>query len=393
MGRRFGNASAVAAALLCLAAAGHDAGAQVRLLMSGSRYTAPGCSEVDQTRSQVPLRDLQSGRVSSRNIATNRPPQDLADRNATPAPVRKGADAGLAMVGSSTAPDCTYLDVVAIVFVDQHGKANRCSGIKLAHDAVLTAAHCACGPLASYWIMTGAGLKIMRERKSDQNVPRDAVLEVFQLTSAPSFFDGFRCSGSAGPPVGSDLALLRVATYEGLEQIRKGSPIRGPADLSFAIEIATPGMIYEDRRSTTRLVAAGFGRIDDGTLPRDLRHGAIPIASLFCGQNAFAGTPCYGGREFVLADQFGAAGGTDTCGGDSGGPVFYAAESNSHVSVMLVGITSRALRNANQRVDLACGGGGIYTAVGSDSVVQWLRSEGINVIIRADAVGRRANER
>jgi secreted trypsin-like serine protease len=75
-----------------------------------------------------------------------------------------------------------------------------------------------------------------------------------------------------------------------------------------------------------------------------------------------------GGREFALRD-IGSSAPIDTCGGDSGGPVIIIGSQTDALVYHLVGITSRPFNpNGN------CGDGGIYGKVGTDEVIDWLKT-------------------
>ena len=57
----------------------------------------------------------------------------------------------------------------------------------------------------------------------------------------------------------------------------------------------------------------------------------------------------------------------------SGGPIFRVSEGQ----YTLVGITSRAVPFAQIDPSMQCGGGGIYTIVGRETVHNWLRANGV----------------
>jgi hypothetical protein len=86
----------------------------------------------------------------------------------------------------------------------------------------------------------------------------------------------------------------------------------------------------------------------------------------------------------VLADQAGGRAAHDTCGGDSGGPVFWIQDGLA----WLVGVTSRAAPGVQQNATLHCGGGGIYTLIGRRDVHAWLRANGVGEIVMTDRLAR-----
>ena len=75
----------------------------------------------------------------------------------------------------------------------------------------------------------------------------------------------------------------------------------------------------------------------------------------------------------ILAEAPGPSIRTDTCGGDSGGPVFLFVNG----APRLVAVTSRAAPGTQANPNSQCGGGGIYTLIGRKSVHQWLQANGV----------------
>lgn len=334
------------------------------------------------------LRDMQAGKVDPR-LAPSPCPEDAGPSPEQSTPRRGSRIASddvhvrPRLTGGGPVHSCTFKDVVVIFYYNKEGKRARCSGVWVSSDAVLTAGHCACGGPSTYRILNAASMKDTKGKEEKIEKRRDRA-DIYYLVDRPSLFNGYRCDLPPSRQAGSDLAVLRVSSGAELRLIDdpgRTAGILSPDNATFGVKVATPGLIMRDEAETRRLLGAGFGYMEGGVLPEVARFGAIQIASLFCGQQKFAGAPCSGGREFVLADQIGpGAGGTDTCGGDSGGPVFYAPDDNS---IALVGITSRALSSTSDRPDL-CGGGGIYTAVGNAAVVDWLRSNRVNVLLSLD---------
>src|SRR5262249_22450023 len=162
--------------------------------------------------------------------------------------------------------------------------------------------------------------------------------------------------------IGRDLAILWV---------ERKSP-RLPPEFqipTYFLAVATMHQVYRDV-DTTRLIGVGFGRTETGALPDSAVSAIIPIGSPFCAGGQFATSPCASLREFALADPNAAGGASppDSCGGDSGGPVFWAPATagapTKDPDRFLVGVTSRALEGVSHDPGSTCGGGGIYTALG-----------------------------
>jgi hypothetical protein len=198
----------------------------------------------------------------------------------------------------------------------------------------------------------------------------------------PTRYGGYSCLlGPEGQP-GRDIALLTV-------ELETDYPSRAYLDKISAfpkVNVASMFEVFNDS-PTRRLVGAGYGATEQG-LPGDARAAVIPIASYFCGGGAYSASTCSSFREFVLADRAAPLGAnrSDSCGGDSGAPVFWQAPpasidgkigANPNRPIMLVGITSRAVAGVRHNAGTTCGGGGIYTALGHPEVIQWLRANGI----------------
>ncbi len=280
----------------------------------------------------------------------------------------------------------TFLDVVKISFENEFGKKDFCTGVLVTPKLVLTAAHCSCGKISSY--------KIFRRRDEEKN--KDGK-HYYVLAWEPFRYANYLCALPAARQPGRDLALLPIELITSIQA-------RGPSSANFdnptnvllalladslprKINIATMHEVYTDRAATKSLIGAGYGLTETG-VPKELKQAAIPIGSFFCGANRFAGSLCYGFREFVLADTLVPSGRqrSDSCGGDSGAPIVWQPppewttrdrKQPTRREVMLVGITSRALSGVRHDPGTTCGGGGIYTAVGHPDVIEWLRSFGI----------------
>ncbi len=210
------------------------------------------------------------------------------------------------------------------------GSKALCSGVLVSDDTVLTAGHCACGSRSTYTATIRNGGTTL-------------------FVSALVLFPGFQCSTSSVPQPGRDLALLKL--------VRK-TDIPPPP-------IAT---IWEAKdQATGTLQIVGFGLTDNGSFGTQF-EAAVPVQSWTCVESWALDQGCSAYREFILTEP-----GTrpsDTCGGDSGGPVFAGPNSD-----WLVGITSRGLSTG--RFKPACGQGGIYETVARKPVITWLAEHGV----------------
>ena len=133
-----------------------------------------------------------------------------------------------------------------------------------------------------------------------------------------------------------------------------------------------------------QLLVVGFGlteSLGDG-FPDGLIGASITLRDPFCLLDQGLPGGCAVFREFTLSNLVTNLDSSDTCGGDSGGPVYFIApEPRSDGTIFLhrylVGITSRALGGVPQVFGGQCGGGGIYTAVAHPDVLEWLALQGV----------------
>jgi hypothetical protein len=242
--------------------------------------------------------------------------------------------------------------VVRITYTRNDGRPSVCTGVAVDENFVLTAGHCACGDPLSYSVMRYAS-------DLTSQVP-------VSLVAPPIRFlrDACRVPGQIVP--GFDLALLKTQSGSFAEQ--------------WLIPITHMVHVYRDR-PINRLTVMGYGWTDGAALPDIALAGHVEIGSHFCSR---APASCARFQEFILSDASlnGDGGPTDTCGGDSGGPVLYARpdlSSQNEQELLVVGITSRALPNGGNDNALGCGGGGIYTAIARNDVLAWLERSGVEV--------------
>lgn len=274
------------------------------------------------------------------------------------------------VIGGKPVESGVYKEVVRITFQETaQGEPDTCTGVFLhGQGAVLTAGHCSCGILDSYRFV----LKGTLDSATDAAKPaaRYAIRE-------PVRFPGYSCSPGA-KNAGLDIAVFFVRNLDGLN-IEPDKDKDGPLT-----RIASMHTVYTAR--ARQLVVAGYGYTESGKLPTALMRAAVGIGSYFCSTGSFDGTSCVGFREFVLSTPGGDGPPRDTCGGDSGGPVYWYppvqadTDKNSFLPTeALVGITSRGLAFAHNLPGMPCGGGGVYTAVGRSDVLDWLLSLGVTV--------------
>jgi len=191
-----------------------------------------------------------------------------------------------------------------------------CSGVLIADNVVLTAAHCL--PLT----------KVLWTEDAEKGGETRAVVET-----------------ARHPRPDVDMALLRLATPVG----KKAAFLRAATDT-----IAPEGVLrFVGFGATSADGKSGFGK----------KHFLDLQASGWgCDGDRALRTGCKQGTEMVLPASMG----RDTCFGDSGGPVFEIWGDGAQCGFRLVAIAAR--RTADSVVP--CGNGGIYTRV--DVVRAWI---------------------
>lgn len=247
-----------------------------------------------------------------------------------------------------------FKSVVRITYRIANGKRDVCSGVIVGASQVLTAGHCGCG--TDYQVIFFDGT------------------EPAGLAGYPRTFPGYYCAASPEAQAGKDLALLNIANWRHPKIEPRFAHLRD-------IELAGP---------IDKLAVLGFGLDENNVLPTQPRIGFVPVFSLYCSTGRAALSVCRPFREFALSGARDAATDrkVDTCGGDSGGPVFAfrAKRGSEHggspnalvVEDILVGITSRPMAGVVHIPGTDhCGGGGIYTSVGHSDVLAWLSREGV----------------
>ncbi|SIQ61435.1 trypsin-like serine protease [Bosea sp. TND4EK4] len=238
-----------------------------------------------------------------------------------------------------------YDDVFGISYKKEDGLNYICSGTLIGPHQIITAGHCGCGIKSSYQVTNSANIRSASKWFS--------VKEVL-------LFDGYYCGNDK--IIGNDLAIL----------ILNADP-KGPTHRLRHL-IPHPMASVASWPATFR--ALGYGLTEKSGWGLRL-EAHIPVLSINCADKQFTKRGCTPFVEMILADR--RPSGTavsDTCGGDSGGPIM--AQLPGDPKARLVGVTSRGMGSDQQSASLHCGGGGIYTVLGRYSVARWLDSLGID---------------
>jgi secreted trypsin-like serine protease len=239
-----------------------------------------------------------------------------------------------------------------VYYGNDNSDVEICSGTLVDPTHVLTAGHCACGNPASYRIYPAPS--IYPPGKS--SITQAGLSPDYYQGKAPVAFDPQLCGG--GRLSGNDLALLELAG---------GISLPVPA-MNFGDPLWT---LLHELSKGDKLSVVGYGYNNQNSIGFRYQD-KIPIMSVACTERALA-PYCMPYAEMILAEAPGPANRDDTCGGDSGGPVFQLA----NIGYALLAVTSRSAPGIQATTGKNCGGGGIYTILSRDVVQQWLNANGV----------------
>jgi Trypsin len=219
-----------------------------------------------------------------------------------------------------------------------------CTGTLIGSKAILTAAHCFCSDGGNF---DHRGDVMFGNRATE---PRETIPISWAVSMRPDF-----CRVQKSQfPAGEDLALAILAS---------DATVARPTQL-----VNFTGQYLG--QPSQNLIVVGFGLTEKYTSGQKL-YASVPIKSPLCDGVAESLHGCARGREVVLADKLGRV---DTCGGDSGGPVYYRdmGQAPAPERWVLAAVTSRASADALRvNSQVKCGPGGIYTLLGP-AAMSWL---------------------
>jgi secreted trypsin-like serine protease len=220
------------------------------------------------------------------------------------------------VIGGSAVPAGKWPDAVAVV-----GAQGSCTGTLIAPDIVLTAGHCA-----------DAGLTQVIANTTNYNGAGGVRSQIASITAYPNWETTF------------DIAVIKLTT-----PITTVTPRPVGASCTF-----------QGFSSNMMVHLVGFGLTDTAGQGNntELREATAPVTDPTCaGTAAGCSTGAAPAGEFIAGGN-----GTDSCFGDSGGPVYL----DTPRGTMVIAAVSRGLDNSAT----PCGGGGIY--VRTDKVLQWI---------------------
>jgi secreted trypsin-like serine protease len=256
-------------------------------------------------------------------------------------------------------PDPSLLVMGIVYNGSDNSDVQICSGTLVDPTHLLTAGHCACGNPTSYRIFPT--YSIYPPGKTD--IQQAGLNTNSYRSKVPVAFDPRLCGG--GRISGNDLALLELAELS--------LPI---SSMNFG---APPYTLLHELTKGEKLSVVGYGYNGNNTIGFRYKD-KIPIMSVACTERVWM-PYCASFAEMVLGEAPGAGQRDDTCGGDSGGPVFQSSD----FGYALLAVTSRAAPGIQDATGKNCGGGGIYTLAGRDSVQQWLKANGVQPVMKIGA--------
>lgn len=261
-----------------------------------------------------------------------------------------------------------------IVNIETAANVNRCSGILIAENAVLTALHCHCAAgneIRAVHVPLGQG-------RSQRYVVRAHGVHGYWRQPPIDRTDACKQSGAhfsqGRTPRGEDVALVML-------------------EASIPRQIAAPLMDFatQDQLSRARAaIVSGYGKTEHDTQNFNQNHSearaTTVILQLTCRN-------CQSGEEFA-ADRGTSNANNDTCGGDSGGPLFLFSQRSfnelaqkyggierippdeflNESQIVLAGLVSRAMHERGR-----CGDGGIYTDLTARRFRDFLQYHSVSV--------------
>lgn len=228
------------------------------------------------------------------------------------------------VVGGQPVPAGKWPDAAAVLFNGSDPSQNQgCTGVLIAPDIVLTAAHCIDQSITAVFLDA-----------NDLRSSTGEVIAVERVIAHPQSWQSY------------DIGILI------LSQPSTVTP-----------RIIADGCIRDQyTRNGANVAIVGYGATDADASQYgyELREAYTTITDVDCTTSAGCVSSVSPGGEMGAGGD-----GIDSCNGDSGGPLYLLTDRGE----FLVGLTSRAYGDATQY----CSQGGIY--VRPDAVIEWIESE------------------
>ncbi len=261
--------------------------------------------------------------------------------------------------------------IVGIVVQHKGKQSGICSGLRIAPQVVLTAAHCFC---------RDGQVTRLPPLVTNQTYINSRPKAIWIEAVAFQVFPGWSCKRSSVHAY--DLALIYLAdSPEGVEPLQqsvrkvpKESQIKlQPSCNMFSLfpNIRNIDQLVSENHSKILVSGYGYQEKDKIGTRNEVELG---VSSLTCRSELASNLGCRSFKEFILGAGQRDFGRRDACGGDSGGPAFVRDDDGKLIPV---GVVSRGVRRHGPFQKGACGAGGIYTHIGVPEVQRWLVNSGV----------------
>lgn len=246
--------------------------------------------------------------------------------------------------------------IVGMYFQNENGNPKFCSGLYISTQYVLTAKHCTCHN--NDFVVTNS-----QNMRAKSSIWVNGTNSSNSGASRAKLQFGERCERMTDLDLeeGGDIALISLK--EPLPLTNGTVPC---SDFELVRNIRFVGSWRPNTPAS--LSISGFGLDPDRGIQEQREVAEVPVNTLTCASKAARNLGCAPYRESIFgARASGAEILTDSCSGDSGGPAYVS----SQAGIIPIGVVSRALPISQPSGD--CGLGGIYTALGREDVIAWLR--------------------